>query len=138
MSSYRTSCSVRKAGGESTGATGLEPANDTSSRYGCRSAACLLGGVECDRDCLVARELPSLREGLLERELVELCPKLGQRLTVVLRDPRKPATDLFAQLLVGGEEQCGDLRPAAHRQRVGEAAEALDDQVRHVEVAFDA
>src|SRR5205807_2442237 len=24
-------------------------------------AACLLGGVECDRDCLVGRKLPSLR-----------------------------------------------------------------------------
>src|SRR6184192_1295399 len=56
-------------------------------------AACLLGGVECDRDCLVGRELPSLREGLLERRLVELSAKLGQRLAVVLHDPRKPATE---------------------------------------------
>src|SRR5207244_4143243 len=96
-------------GGVKDGSDGGRPANDTSSRSDCRPAACLLGGVECDRDCLVGRELPSLREGLLERELVELSPKLGQRLAVVLHDPRKPATELFAQLLVSGEAQGGAL-----------------------------
>jgi len=51
----------------------------------------------------------------------------SQRLAAVLHHPRKSATKLFAQRLVRCEKECRDFRSTAHRQHVGEAAEALDE-----------